>query len=277
MKYTINNYEEFALDYLEGTLSREDQAQYEAFLLLHPQIKESLEDFTIVTLPEYHPPMPDKTALYQRERPGKRLLIYWRAIAAAVLVLLAFGLFYNQRNAGQFREMAQVKPDIQEIPENPVQKIEIPVPTDQKDEIVKEESLASTGNSVPESTREILPARESVKKMNISPALLEAEKSEVKELAVDLSQYDQKQTNPGRIQPVAFIEKIEIRPNIQINYQIEHRPAYLIIEEEKREDPISKFGRLLARANLIPDGLQQEMEDIEFKEKVIPESYIDLK
>lgn len=39
----IENYERYALDYIEGTLNAEDNAAFEAFLLLHPEVAEELE------------------------------------------------------------------------------------------------------------------------------------------------------------------------------------------------------------------------------------------
>lgn len=47
----IENYEEFALDFIEGTLSPEMHRSFEAFLLLHPAIAEEIESMQAFELP----------------------------------------------------------------------------------------------------------------------------------------------------------------------------------------------------------------------------------
>lgn len=47
----IENYEEFALDFIEGTLSPEMHQSFEAFLLLHPAIAEEIESMQDFELP----------------------------------------------------------------------------------------------------------------------------------------------------------------------------------------------------------------------------------
>ena len=76
---------------------------------------------------------------------------------------------------------------------------------------------------------------------------------------------------------MVYIESIKIRPAVENYYQIENRPTYLFLEPEKKEDTVSKIGRLLAKANLIPTGLREEITESNLREKVIPESYMDLK
>ena len=58
MKYTIDNYEEFAIDYLEDNLGKYDRQEFEAFLILHPEIKVTLEGFHLVTLPSFEAKLP---------------------------------------------------------------------------------------------------------------------------------------------------------------------------------------------------------------------------
>ena len=49
MPITIENYEAFYLDYLEGNLSGETLVAFEAFLAAHPEL--SVDDDALVTLP----------------------------------------------------------------------------------------------------------------------------------------------------------------------------------------------------------------------------------
>jgi hypothetical protein len=45
MKITIENYEEFYLDYLEKSLNEQDQIAFETFLLMHPELRIESDDF----------------------------------------------------------------------------------------------------------------------------------------------------------------------------------------------------------------------------------------
>lgn len=50
-KIDINNYEEFALDYIDGTLLPEQASAFQAFLLSHPDIKAELEEMASFEMP----------------------------------------------------------------------------------------------------------------------------------------------------------------------------------------------------------------------------------
>lgn len=52
-KIDINNYEEFALDYLEGTLSPEQASAFQAFLLLNPNIETELSEMASFEMPAF--------------------------------------------------------------------------------------------------------------------------------------------------------------------------------------------------------------------------------
>jgi hypothetical protein len=49
-KIGLDNYEEFFLDYSEGNLSAQELDQLNSFLILHPDLKEALEDFELFSL-----------------------------------------------------------------------------------------------------------------------------------------------------------------------------------------------------------------------------------
>ena len=51
MKYNKENYEAFALDFIENNLSPDDRAEFEVFLLLNPDIQESISEFELVEIP----------------------------------------------------------------------------------------------------------------------------------------------------------------------------------------------------------------------------------
>ena len=96
---TINrlNYEKYAIDYLDGTLSTDLREEMMAFLNAHPDIREEVEwqqQFTAPALTAIS--HPDKSKLLKSEPVIRQLKpIYWIAAAASVLMLIAFGLFWK--------------------------------------------------------------------------------------------------------------------------------------------------------------------------------------
>lgn len=89
-----DNYEGYLMRYADGELNDKEVAMVEAFLATHPELREELEAITAPSL-KITPPlvtMPDKKALMQSVvSPISRKAI-WRTIAAAVALLLAFGI-----------------------------------------------------------------------------------------------------------------------------------------------------------------------------------------
>ena len=121
---TINrlNYEKFAIDYIDGTLSPDLRDEMAAFLNAHPDIKEEVEwqqDFTPPQLPELLYPGKEKlirpVAVVHRLRTG-----HWLAIAASFLLLLAFALGYwqHQDKVQMAQEETPIKQPGQPLAEN---------------------------------------------------------------------------------------------------------------------------------------------------------------
>lgn len=99
MKVTKQNYEEYALDYIEGTLSRERQRAFERFLDENPEIAaevRALREELPVLVPDLSVRFEDKSSLKRRSaiRP-----LYLR-IASAAAVLLAGVLIVNHYRQG---------------------------------------------------------------------------------------------------------------------------------------------------------------------------------
>ncbi len=90
MKITLENYEEYVLDYLEGNLKEEDENVFNTFLDHHPDIGEEIygvEKFILI--PDYQIQYPDKNSLYHKNK--VIFLPFWnmsRLAAAAVALLL---------------------------------------------------------------------------------------------------------------------------------------------------------------------------------------------
>ena len=88
MKVTKLNYEEHALDYLEGTLSGEERQAFERFLDENPEIAAEVRGLgqqMPVLVPDLSVRYPDKTAL-RRKAPVRLWVVRITAVAAAAVV-----------------------------------------------------------------------------------------------------------------------------------------------------------------------------------------------
>ncbi|MCC8088096.1 MAG: hypothetical protein LIO79_02380 [Rikenellaceae bacterium] len=85
-KVNINNYEEFALDYLEGNLSRERSEMFEKFLIEHPDIAVDIDGLSkeLPVLSASEDFFSDKSRLYRTA--GYTKILLWAGSAAAVLI-----------------------------------------------------------------------------------------------------------------------------------------------------------------------------------------------
>lgn len=106
MTITKLNYEVYALDYLEGTLSKETQAAMDRFLMGHPEIAMELE-----AMKEVIPLTPDRSIIFQqKERLLKKekdtkviFLRKWQlsAIAASIALLIGLTSLWQLNFGGQ--------------------------------------------------------------------------------------------------------------------------------------------------------------------------------
>ena len=101
MKITIENYEAYALDYLEGSLEPREEQEFQNFLEEHPEIMEELAGLDqVVLIPDKDLYYPHKKSLYQEQKGG--IIPLWRSswmIAASVAIFLAVGTFLFLRNS----------------------------------------------------------------------------------------------------------------------------------------------------------------------------------
>ena len=74
MKITRDNYEPFFLDYLEGNLDENKIDQFLDFLEKNPDLKEELQLFEHVNLPEEHFDFSGKESLYKSAAEEKLML-----------------------------------------------------------------------------------------------------------------------------------------------------------------------------------------------------------
>ncbi|GAA5219466.1 hypothetical protein GCM10025777_00960 [Membranihabitans marinus] len=107
MKITRDNYEIYALDYLEGQLDPEIHQEFLSFLASNKDISDELEGFTMVTLPvEEDIVYGDKDLLYKKSNKlfGLFFLYPNLNVAAAIALLLAMSIGWMMfQNNGQNR------------------------------------------------------------------------------------------------------------------------------------------------------------------------------
>ena len=98
MKVNLDNYEAFLIDRVEGALSPSDEAELDAFLMLHPAIKEELALYEATLLE------PDTTIVYRdkdalNKKDGVVIPLFaaskWLIAAAAVTVIFVGVRFMN--------------------------------------------------------------------------------------------------------------------------------------------------------------------------------------
>jgi hypothetical protein len=272
MNITKENYEEFALDFIEGNLNAADQKQFEDFLTAHPAIRRNLDNFELVILPSFAPIMPNKAKLYKDNSKIKPILFYIKNIAALILILILLSVVIIQLNKIPDNTLVQQESLNDKISEELSAKVNSP---EQNSEIKISNPDVSAMVSVSKKSPGFAnPKNEEIKNM---PSLLKMEITKPSEQILSIVPIENEQTR-GPDHTMAGIEKIDFRPDILWEYKIDHRPNFLLVEDEElQNDPLSKIGRLLAKANLIPTGLQEEIEEINIREKMIPETYVDFK
>lgn len=89
--FNIKNYEEFALDFLEGNLSEKDEVQFMAFLENHPDIQAEMDGLMDYRLERPALQFEDKKALYKNNT--TRLPRLGILSIAASIVLIAVSIF----------------------------------------------------------------------------------------------------------------------------------------------------------------------------------------
>lgn len=274
MKITINNYEEYALDYLDGHLSPDDHQQFLLFLDDHPEIKDIMENLEGVKLPVFSVGMPGKNKLYRNAGAVRSLGFYLRSIAASLLVLIIAAIVWNNVNRDS-RDLVITdhRSPADQRPETPVAPV-VPL-------LPEEEATPKLGQiqALSEPARSIEKLVE-VQKVDPAETVVSADLMETIENREVIS--DLPITHDTRVVyepvPVVFIEKIEIKPAIQMVYPIEKSDMVLPeLQVDDEKETLSKIGNLLAKANLIPTGLREEFSASSIREKIIPETYVDLK
>lgn len=300
MKFNKENYEEYALDYLEDTMSPEDRLQFESFLWRNPDIKAEFDDFQLIYLPEPNlsvkfpgrerliRPVTATIPLHARNNRGT-----WKkwSVAAAVLLLLGvtyFSITNDENTSNNLVEVApSATPDVQ-LDQNEI--IDPNEPSNKEVATVINPQVKSEGstNTINEKI-----SNQKNKLMNISEtyakgtgnsegdvaALDPIEKIDEKtfiaesgeELAIDIV----RDVRPIRdVVQVSTLPQRQVAPNtLEIGDRDLPMPI-LIIDEEPDEK--FRLGKFLAKANLLPRSLG-DIVGVGFKEKLVPESFQEIK
>lgn len=122
MKIHPLNYEAYAMDYLEGSLSNEDQLSFERFLDDHPEIAAELQAMKVM----YVQPDPEVTfepkASLMQEVPQARTfkLPFWAIAASWALVIGSFAFWFSsatsskdELNAGFADSIIETAPEVE--------------------------------------------------------------------------------------------------------------------------------------------------------------------
>lgn len=111
MKITRDNYEAYALDYMEGALPSSDLRSFEDFLDENPDIKEEVTGFSIVTL-EADPSLvfEGKSSLYQKDKTAVIIPMWtkFRSVAAITVILVAATVLFFALDKNDGRETLPV-------------------------------------------------------------------------------------------------------------------------------------------------------------------------
>jgi hypothetical protein len=145
MMINKENYEEYAIDYLEGTLDAKTKYYFEEFLMVHPEIKKSLE-----TLMEYQLPKDETIVFDKKEQLYKRKTLFpWLSLAASLIFIigLSFYFFIVKNNSKDNQPTYTIqeptktknKLEIQPAPENENQK-HLASPTQQNNVFIKDKT-----------------------------------------------------------------------------------------------------------------------------------------
>lgn len=107
------NYELYAIDFAEGSLSAAEAKAMESFLDQHPELREEIASIAAVALPEDPVVYRDKASLKRTAGDAGAVLMVprrWAFAAAAAVILLLIGIFGIISRGPQYGELAYDSP-----------------------------------------------------------------------------------------------------------------------------------------------------------------------
>ena len=278
-KYTIANYEEHAIDYLDGTMTPSERRDFQKFLDAYPDVRIDIEQMEGVRLPHYQISFPSKDKLLKPVATRSRATVFYlHRIAAAILLLFLISVIWVNREKA-VQELATSETF---VPHSPKEIMELEeatiVPTEEKN--VKKAQLATAermqrvnnrNKPEPLTKNEALFTDESVDGRPENPVIQEDlpytdDREEMKTSLVEAIEFT-----------VIYIDHLELKPVIAYRPELKISENLNATMEEMEKDGRFSIGKLLAKANLIPTGLSEEIAAGGLREKIIPESYSDTK
>lgn len=104
---TMENHEGWLMRYADGALTHEEREAVEAFLALHPELREEMEEVAAVKVTPVVSTMPGKERMLHKEAVG---FAWWRVAAAVALLAVAVStLTVLNRQDGEQPLMAENK------------------------------------------------------------------------------------------------------------------------------------------------------------------------
>jgi hypothetical protein len=289
MKYTKENYQEFALDYLENLMSREDRISFRNFLDQNPLIKEEIDDFPIVTLPQFEPKFLPKAKLIRPVSTKVKVFpSYLRRIAAAVFLLVMVSIFWlNKKENFQDLASTPINTPVLDQEEPPSQIGQV-----QEDTYLMDKDVVGEGGQITDVTRNVQAKKQRRKEKTQGQALVVSDRDLVDKFASlplnqdalkeiqterEISATEFEEINVAEKIAVVFIDQLTIHPARDIDPKLSAVREPMLKNEEIEQESRTKIGKLLAKANLLPTGLREEIASGGLRDKIIPESYTDSK
>lgn len=276
----LENYEKYALDYLEGQLTSEQKMVFELFLQDHPQIKAELEELAEIRLVA-NPAVkyPDKSKLYRNGNIRPFPLFRW-GVAASVLLLIGFGLFYRKWEQVEFSSdraewtaATEEKPISEDDGKEKLHEKGNELFSD-REGIVQPEKMVSPGDSHhPEHHAEAIP------KLEITPKS-ESLQETIPSVIQSRESFEEivREINPEIInqQPVwAEVSMKEIQPLEKISLS-EYRLEYTTALQRQIAEPRKKSSPRIYSIHLPDEFFSEAWSDLslnDFKDRIIPEFF----
>ncbi|MBX2814551.1 MAG: hypothetical protein KTR24_01070 [Saprospiraceae bacterium] len=298
MKFNRNNYEEFALDYLEGTMNASDREGFKAFLLINSDLQTEFEQMSLVTM------QPDPLQVYERKSTlikRNRFPLYVGLMMAALVAMIIFGVVLSRQPEAPLSESlaapsASVQHPMNDVGQSTTARLQSPStidPSESEKDVgasaeakVGEIKHSSAANEVEsEATRQSeFSSRSLVLPTNAqTPLMLENSEeappafrpSTALDLGKSKGQMEERQVRPeGRsampvdLLPLEPVRILEFERKLKI--EVIH-PALLRQFAPQEVDAAS--GRLrqwLSNVSLVPDAYRKN-EGKSIKDKLLPE------
>lgn len=287
---TINkfNYESYAMDYLEGTLSPELKTEMEAFLKANPNIKAELAilaDYPVF-VPDESIVFEDKESLLKREENRLGLQITWfkplLAAASIALLLITYRIGYKNGQIIESKEQLvhtpiqpsmnksrkteegqinnSVKPSIEDISSNQRSKLLTSSPRKTEKKTIKlKRNLPILETSMPKSKmKDFVASSDNMQDVSSSSDIMNKAEKHIASFNPKLEELPKLAARPSKNQAQLSTSQLEedLRKSIQIS------PTLLAVNTSKKlklRDLLGKFPAREFKDVLVPNFYKEEV------------------